>query len=584
MTFEIDGFTPIDIIGRGGFGTVHRAADDAHGRQVAVKILGRITDDSARRRFDRERRAMGTLSGHPTIGIVYTSGFTKNQEPYIVMEMIRGGSLADRLEADGPLAAADVIELGATLAEALHHAHAGGVLHLDLKPENILMSRFGMPKIVDFGIAALVNDESSTSTIRATPAYADPEVLSGHPGTEQSDVYGLAATLFTLLDGAAPYSHGPSGLYQVMNRVALDPVPTIERDDVSRDLAALLHRAMAKTAVDRPQSMEEFATLLRQIDAEPGTRRRTRPARHVDRSTTPAEPIIAITPDVTPGSPSKLSAPHASDGWPAALGERPRLPGDAPASTPVTAPRPTPTPNPATSTPYPARSRPVQPAQPSAAAVAPQAVAHRSGDWPRTAVAPEPTAPSVRGAVVVLSSLAVLLAALLAFLVIQRNGDDRTTGDDGTTGGERRSGSGSTIDNDAPTTTAVLDEFVTDAGIVPDVAGLKTADAEEVIAMSGFRVSIPAHCFDSVAKQSPAAGARVAPDTIIGLDFAPCIVPDFVGLRIPEAARIVDEDFVVGLFIRWPAHCDDLVLNQDIGAGTLVDPGTTVNLTLAQEC
>lgn len=105
MTFEIDGFTPIDILGRGGFGVVHRAADDVHGRKVTVKVLGRIVDDSARRRFDRERRAMGSLSGHPSIAVVYTSGFTANEEPCIVMEMIRVGSLADRLERAGPLPA-----------------------------------------------------------------------------------------------------------------------------------------------------------------------------------------------------------------------------------------------------------------------------------------------------------------------------------------------------------------------------------------------------------------------------------------------------------------------------------------------
>ena len=112
MTFDIDGFTPVAILGRGGFGTVHRAADDAHGREVAIKVLGRIDGDAARRRFNRERRAMGTLSGHPNIGVVYTSGFTAREEPYIVMEMIRGGSLDDRLERKGPLSADDVIELG----------------------------------------------------------------------------------------------------------------------------------------------------------------------------------------------------------------------------------------------------------------------------------------------------------------------------------------------------------------------------------------------------------------------------------------------------------------------------------------
>ena len=269
MTFEIEGFTPAGVLGRGGFGTVYRAADDAHGREVAIKVLGRIDGDAARRRFDRERRAMGTVSGHPNIGVVYTSGFTATHEPYIVMEMIRGGSLADRLEREGPLPAADVIELGITLADALEHAHQGGVLHLDLKPENILMSRFGTPKIVDFGIAALVHEESSTSAIRATPAYADPDVLDGHHGTVRSDVYGLAATLFTLLSGGPPYSQGPSGLYQVMRRVALDPVPTVERDDVPRELARVLRRAMAKDPEDRPVSMAEFAAELRAVGTEP---------------------------------------------------------------------------------------------------------------------------------------------------------------------------------------------------------------------------------------------------------------------------------------------------------------------------
>ncbi|MEP4650333.1 MAG: serine/threonine-protein kinase, partial [Ilumatobacter sp.] len=322
---------------------MHRAADDAHGREVAVKILARIHDDSARRRFDRERRAMGILSGHPTIGIVYTSGFTANQEPYIVMEMIRGGSLADRLAREGPLPAADVVGLGATLAEALHHAHEGGVLHLDLKPENILISRFGQPKIVDFGIAALVDDESVTSTIRATPSYADPQVLDGKPGTEQSDVYGLAATLFTLLDGSPPYSGEPSGLYRVMQRVALDPVPRIERSDVSPELADLLHRAMAKDAADRPESMGEFAHLLHEVDAEPVTRSRAK-RRRVDRSSvTPPAPDRQSPDQQSPAgaTPRVDEDSGAVDDWPGE-GERPRLPGAVDQSNPVPIVDPTP--------------------------------------------------------------------------------------------------------------------------------------------------------------------------------------------------------------------------------------------------
>ena len=559
MTFEIEGFTPLGVIGQGGFGTVHRAADDAHGREVAIKVLGRIADDSARRRFDRERRAMGTLSGHPTIGIVYTSGFTVNHEPYIVMEMIRGGSLADRLEKDGPLPPSVVVELGTTLAEALHHAHQGGVLHLDLKPENILMSRFGKPKIVDFGIAAIVDDESATSTIRATPSYADPHVLEGHPGTELSDVYGLAATLFTLLNGSPPYSDGPTGLYRVMQRVALDPVPTVERDDVSPALAQLLHRAMAKDPNERPSSMEEFERLLRDVDAEPATERRPSP-RRVDRSQ-----------KSKPATPDKPK-PEPVDGWPG-QGERPLLPGVVDASNPVHRPDPAPPRGPSIV--------PVQPAEPQR--WAPSVATPVATRTPTLAIPVTPYAPQQpnrdrtnRTSVAVLATLAVVLAAVLAFIVVRR-GDDGGDPPSNTIGQEAAT-SGSTL---APADIAAL---ATDDGTLPDVVGLATADAREVIRASGYGVMVPPHCFTTVESQLPPPGSVADENTVVALRFPPCIVPDFVGLRRAEAERIVEEDFVVGLRIRWLAHCDDLILDQSILANTVVEPGSMVILTLEDDC
>ena len=569
MTFEINGFTPLGVIGQGGFGTVHRAADDAHGREVAVKILGRIADESARRRFDRERRAMGTLSGHPTIGIVYTSGFTANEEPYIVMEMIRGGSLADRLEKDGPLPSADVLELGATLAEALHHAHQGGVLHLDVKPENILMSRFGQPKIVDFGIAAIVDDEAATSTIRATPSYADPEVLDGKQGTEQSDVYGLAATLFTLLEGSPPYSSGPSGLFQVMQRVALDPVPIVDRADVSPEFAQLLHRAMAKEPADRPASMEEFARSLRAVDAEPATQRRPS-RRRVDRSSTPP-PVAAPL-----------------DDWPAVLGERPPLPGPVDASNPVRRVDPTPPPSRGLD---PVDRRPERPVQPQewapSTATPPQPhgvarSAHSSGEWPQHgAVAPGPSRSANRQrrntvAIATLGSLAVILMAVLAFVLVRR-ADQSADPSTPTAASEALTG--------PPSVPGVeVAELATDDGTLPDVVGLRIGDARAVIGASGYNVEIPSHCFDTVESQSPPAGSIGDENTIMSLQFPPCVVPDFVGLRLPQARQIVDEEFVVGMLINWPAHCDDLVLAQSVPAGTVVDPGTQIDLTLEDEC
>ena len=299
MSFEIDGLTSIEVLGRGGFGTVYRATDIDHGRDVAVKVLPPIDGDSARRRFDRERRAMGTLSGHPNIGIVHTSGFTKNDEPYIVMEMLTGGSYGDLLEA-GPMDADAVIELGMALSEALDHAHRGGVLHLDLKPENILRSEFGKPKIVDFGIASLVDDEVGTTTIRATPAFADPEVLDGRPGTERSDVYGLAATLYTMLNGEAPYSYGDTGAYTIMRRVAVEDVPYLAQSNVPDALASLLHRSMSKDPAERPATMAEFRDALAAV---------------ADDAITPPRGI----PVVVPGASATVAAPaspHGSAGAP----------------------------------------------------------------------------------------------------------------------------------------------------------------------------------------------------------------------------------------------------------------------------
>jgi serine/threonine protein kinase len=240
----IDGLAVVEMIGRGGFGAVYRVRDEAHGRDVAVKVLPALLDDSARRQFDRERRAMGALSDHPGIGTVHTSGFTTNGEPYIAMQLMGGGSLADRI-AKGPLAIGDALEIGATMADALAAAHAAGVLHLDIKPENILFTAHGEPKLVDFGIAKLADDTRATSTIRATPAYAAPEVLEGQTATPAADVYSLAVTIYAALMGEAPFS-GDSML-TVLRRIAVEPVPVITRLDVPAPIASLLRRAMDKS-------------------------------------------------------------------------------------------------------------------------------------------------------------------------------------------------------------------------------------------------------------------------------------------------------------------------------------------------
>ena len=260
---QIDGLEAFEQIGEGGFGTVYRATDPQHGRKVAVKLLRDAPDEAGRRRFDRERRAMGTLSGHPNIAVVHSSGVDPDGRLYLVMEHLPGGSMADRLEA-GPMDPAAVVDVGRGLADALALAHEQGVLHLDVKPENVLLSDFGAAKLVDFGIAAFVND-GFTTTIRATPAYAAPEVLEGQPPGPAADVYGLGATLYALLMGRAPYGGSETGALSVIRAVATDDVPRVDRADVSTELAGLLEACMAKSAADRPSSMAEVRDRLAAI-------------------------------------------------------------------------------------------------------------------------------------------------------------------------------------------------------------------------------------------------------------------------------------------------------------------------------
>ena len=128
----IDGVRDLSEIGRGGFGVVYRGTEVEFGRDVAVKVLLHLNDDRAKRRFGREGRAMGAVSDHDNIVTVYRGGVTPDDQPYLVMEYVRGGSLTDRLTDVGPVNWRQAADIGAKLADALTVAHRAGILHLSL--------------------------------------------------------------------------------------------------------------------------------------------------------------------------------------------------------------------------------------------------------------------------------------------------------------------------------------------------------------------------------------------------------------------------------------------------------------------
>src|SRR5215471_10036052 len=141
----------VSALGAGGMGEVYRARDTRLGRDVAVKVLPQhlTSSDGARARFEREARLVSGLS-HPNIGALYDIG-REGSTDYLVMELVEGESLAERI-LRGPLPAADVLRIGAQIADALDAAHRAGVVHRDLKPSNVLLSRSGA-KLMDFGLA-----------------------------------------------------------------------------------------------------------------------------------------------------------------------------------------------------------------------------------------------------------------------------------------------------------------------------------------------------------------------------------------------------------------------------------------------
>ncbi|MGH2770694.1 MAG: protein kinase domain-containing protein [Actinomycetota bacterium] len=262
----IEGISEATQVGRGGFGVVYRARQEALGRTVAVKILSvAVLDQESSRRFERECRALGTLSGHPNIVGLYTSGLSATGHPYLVMDYLPGGSLADRIKREKPLPWTEVAEMGIKLAGALAAAHAAGVLHRDLKPENVLISAYGEPQLVDFGVARMRGDAATrTGLVTGTLTHAAPEVLAGKSASEASDVYSLASTLYALAAGRAAFARlGDETFHPLLTRILSEEPPDLRSMGVPGPFWEALNAAMAKDPGQRTLTASAFGEALR---------------------------------------------------------------------------------------------------------------------------------------------------------------------------------------------------------------------------------------------------------------------------------------------------------------------------------
>lgn len=263
-------YTDVEHIARGGMGDVYRATDTVLGRTVAVKLLSeRYADnEDVRLRFKNEALAAARLSGAPFTVTIFDVGET-DEQAFIVMEFLEGGSLEDRLKA-GRLDRADVLRWLEQAAAALDAGHAAGVVHRDVKPGNLLLDGQGDVHVADFGVASAAGLDSLTMTgmVLGTSGYLSPEQAQGHRATAASDRYALAVVAWELLTGRRPFE-AESPTAEAASHVNA-PVPSISREaGVPEELDPVFQRALAKDPAARYDSAADFASALRSALEQP---------------------------------------------------------------------------------------------------------------------------------------------------------------------------------------------------------------------------------------------------------------------------------------------------------------------------
>ncbi|HSS45603.1 MAG TPA: serine/threonine-protein kinase, partial [Thermoanaerobaculia bacterium] len=260
-------------VGAGGMGEVYRARDARLGREVAIKVLPSdvAAEPERLRRFEKEARAVSALN-HPNIVTIYDIG-REGEVSYIAMELVEGTTLRDVL-AGGPLPTKKLLAIAAQAAEGLAKAHEAGIVHRDLKPENLMVTKDGLLKIVDFGLAKLAGrpegggrlTRAQTASVGTEPgivmgtvAYLSPEQASGKPVDFRSDQFSLGAVLYEMAAGEKPF--GGDTRPEVMAAIVRDePEPlSLSAPKTLAPLRWIVERCLAKEPSDRYVSTRDLA-------------------------------------------------------------------------------------------------------------------------------------------------------------------------------------------------------------------------------------------------------------------------------------------------------------------------------------
>ncbi|MFT7579419.1 MAG: serine/threonine protein kinase [Myxococcota bacterium] len=344
------------VLGSGGMGSVYRATQIRVGRQVALKVINATLayDLSVVARFQREGRAIAALI-HPNIVQVYDFGQSDDGQLFMAMELVEGKTLADLIREDAPLEPSRAHHIGSQIFDALAEAHEHGVIHRDLKPDNIFMTSTGrrrdVVKILDFGIAKIVNEPTSESMVTSrgailgSPRYMAPEQARGKGVTGHADIYAVGGIIHEMLTGRPVFSEPSPADYVVAHSVKMPPPPSANGVALHGPLVDLVMRCLEKKPWNRPDGAARVLEALEACRLSPvieagdnapvrigriPTDQDAAPRRLVKSSLTaktytglPALPGGDVS--VARVEPSDLTASESAEGFPPPLPDRPSV-------------------------------------------------------------------------------------------------------------------------------------------------------------------------------------------------------------------------------------------------------------------
>ncbi len=282
------------LIAKGSMGVIYKATQELIGREVAIKVMHNylVSDDESLKRYHKEAKAASRLN-HPNITTIYDFGVLASGQPYIVMDLLAGKTLADHLKERHQLTLNQTLMVFQQVCLALTEAHKCGIVHRDIKPENIVIDE--LPdgksihvKVVDFGIATFSegNDDTlgkitKTGTVCGSPFYMSPEQCDASKLDHRSDLYSLGVVLFETLTGKVPFDS--KDIYQVLTMQVKDPPPRLKKSrpdlDFSDAIELVVSKSLAKEPGARYQSAEEFWLALAQAGGlKPGQFKNAREA------------------------------------------------------------------------------------------------------------------------------------------------------------------------------------------------------------------------------------------------------------------------------------------------------------------